>query len=322
MQSTQSATYEGSRRDSLTTSRNQLIRRFHVVPADVGIVGYVGGGRLLEWIDDAAHAAAAQWSGCDCVTTYVGNVHLHRPIGVGDLVQLNASVVHTGHSSIHLVVTIHTSDPTGDKGQTAQCPMIFVAVDDIGRPVEVPRWTPVTMLEMQRHHHARLRIPVCKRIEGVMAADSHPPTPATLGFLAGPGEAASRDRVHGGRVMQWIDKSAHECGAEWTGAHTIASYIAGIRFYRPIRVGDVIGVTARIMHTGPRSVHCGIHVTANVTDSGEPHLAACAVMVVVSLDARGAARPVPVWKPHSEEDRRLDQRARQLLQLRQFMEPN
>ena len=64
MQSTQTATYEGSRRDSLTTSRTQLIRRFHVGPADVGIVGFVGGGRLLEWIDDAAHAAAAQWSGC------------------------------------------------------------------------------------------------------------------------------------------------------------------------------------------------------------------------------------------------------------------
>lgn len=322
MQSTPTATYEGSRRDSLTTSRNQLIRRFHVLPADVGIVGYVGGGRLLEWIDDAAHAAAAQWSGCDCVTAYVGNVHLHRPIGVGDLVQLTASVVHTGHSSIHLLVTIQTSGPTGDKGQTAQCPMIFVAVDDIGRPTEVPRWTPVTMLEMQRHHHARLRIPVCKRIESVMAAESHPPTPATLRFLTGSRDADSGDKVHGGRVMRWIDKSAYECGAEWTGALTIASYIAGIRFYRPIRVGDVIGVTARIMHTGPRSVHCRIQITTNDIGSGEPRLAASAVAVVVSLDAHGAARLVPLWKPHSDDDRRLDQRARQLLELRQFMEPN
>jgi acyl-CoA hydrolase len=122
--------------------------------------------------------------------------------------------------------------------------------------------------------------------------------------------------------MRWIDKSAYKCGAEWTGAYTIASYVAGIRFYRPVSSGDVIGVTARIMHTGPRSVHCRIQITVNDIGGGEPHLAACAVAVVVSLDARGAARPVPLWKPHSEEDHRLDQRARQLLQLRQFMEPN
>ncbi|MGY4654472.1 acyl-CoA thioesterase [Mycobacterium sp. URHB0021] len=322
MQSTQSATYEGSRRDSSTIGRNQLIRRFHVAPADVGTVGYVGGGRLLEWIDDAAHAAAAQWSGCDCVTTYVGNLHLHRPIGVGDFVQLTASVVHTGHTSIHLLVTVDSSGPAGDNGQTAQCPIIFVAIDDIGRPVDVPRWAPVTMLQMQRHHHARLRIPVCKRIERVMAAESHPPTPATVRFIAGSGDADSRGRVHGGRVMRWIDESAYECGADWTSVPTIASYLAGVRFYRPVGVGDVIGVTARIMHTGPRSVHCRIHITADDIGVGEPQVAACAVAVVVSLDARGAARAVPLWKPHSDEDHRLDQSARQLLQLRQFMEPN
>jgi acyl-CoA hydrolase len=326
MQSTQSATCEGPRRDSLPTRiaatnapRHETIRRFLVEPADVGIVGYVDGGQLLEWIDDAAHAAATPWSGCDCVTAYVGNVHLHRPIGVGDLVQLNASVVHTGHSSIHILVTIHTSHPTGVRVQTAQCPIIFVAVDAFGNPVGVPPWTPVTMLEMQRRHHARLRIPVCKRIEGVMAAEGDPPSPATLRVLAGPGDADSRGRVPGGRVMRWIDDSAYECGAEWTGAHAIASYIAGIRFHRPITVGDVIEVTARIIHTGPRSVHCGIHV---ITNDGEPHLAAHAVAVVVSLDERGDARPVPAWKPHSDEDHRLDQRARQLLELRQFMEPN
>jgi 4-hydroxybenzoyl-CoA thioesterase len=121
--------------------------------------------------------------------------------------------------------------------------------------------------------------------------------------------------------MRWIDEAARACGADWTGAHVITSYVAGIRFFRPIIVGDVVDVTARIIHVGPRSVHISIHVTTTDANGAQPHLVAHAVAVVVSLDERGEARPVPPWEPNSEEDRRLDQHARHLIELRQFVEP-
>jgi hypothetical protein len=46
-----------------------------------------------------------------------------------------------------------------------------------------------------------------------------------------------------------------------------------------------------------------------------------AVVVMVSLDERGDAGPVPPWEPATEEDHRLDQHARHLIELRQFIEP-
>ena len=55
---------------------HQTIHRFLVKPVDAGTLGSVDGGKLLEWIDKVAFAAAAQWSGRYCVTAYVGNVHL------------------------------------------------------------------------------------------------------------------------------------------------------------------------------------------------------------------------------------------------------
>ena len=111
------------------------------------------------------------------------------------------------------------------------------------------------------------------------------------------------------------------CGADWAGAEVITSYLAGIRFYRPVFVGDVIDVTARIIHTGPRSIHASVHVTISDTVGGAPCLVARALVVVVSLDERGEARPVPRWAPLSDEDHRLDQHARHLIELRQFIEP-
>jgi acyl-CoA hydrolase len=345
MQSTQQATREGSSPESMAGNVNnpaqhsepicppnapshETIHRIRVKPADVGIVGCVDGGTLLEWIDKAAYATAAQWSGRYCVTAHVGNIHLDRPISVGELVELHASLVYTGRSSMHILVTLYSysSDLTRAKGvQTSQCPTIFVAVDDTGDPVEVPAWTPVTMLELQRQRQARVRIRMRKRIECAMAAESYTAEGtaprATLRFLAAPTDVDWGDKVHGGRVMRWIDEAASVCGADWTGAQVITSYIAGIRFYRPITIGHVIEVTARIIHTGPRSVHVSIHVTTTDTHGGQPHLAAHGLAVVVSIDEHGKARPVRKWEPDSIEDHRLDQHARHLIELRQFFEP-
>jgi len=304
---------------------HETIHRFRVRPVDVGIDGFLDGGTLLEWIDKTAHAAAAQWCSGRCVTASVGNLHLDRPIGVGELVEVHASLVYTGRSSMHILVTVYSSTPAWDKAvQTSHFPIIFVAVDDIGNPVEVPPWTPVTMLELQRQRQARVRIRMRKRIEGAMAAESYTTEGtaprAALCFRAAPTDVNSDGKVRGGRVMRWIDETAYVCGADWTGAEVIMSYLAGIRFYRPVFVGDVIEVTARIIHTGPRSIHTSIHVTTD-TSGGQPHLVAHALVVVVSLDERGAARPVPTWEPATDEDHRLQQHARHLIELRQFAEP-
>jgi acyl-CoA hydrolase len=305
---------------------HEAIHRIRVRPVDVSIDGFVDGGTLLEWIDKAAYAAAAQWCGCHCVASSVGNFHLDRPIGVGELVDVHASLVYTGRSSMHILVTVYSSDPARAKAvQTAQCPIIFVAVDEAGNPVEVPRWTPVTMLELQRHRQARVRIRMRKRIERAMEAESYTAEgaapPAALRFRAAITDVNADGKVRGGRVMRWIDETAYVCGADWTGAEVITSYLAGIRFYRPVFVGDVIDVTARIIHTGPRSIHTSVDVTITDTVGGAPCLAARALVVVVSLDERGEARQVPTWEPTSDEDRRLDQHARHLIELRQLIEP-
>lgn len=95
----------------------------------------------------------------------------------------------------------------------------------------------------------------------------------------------------------------------------------GIRFYRPIIIGQVIETTARLIHTGPRSMHLSVHVTATDTNADEPTLAAHGLAVFVALDDEGKARPVRSWTPASTEDRLLDQHARHLIELRAQLEP-
>jgi acyl-CoA hydrolase len=304
-----------------TTARGRAVHRFLVKPSDAGILGSVDGGTLLEWIDKVGFACAAHWSGMYCVTAYVGNIHLTRPIGVGELVELDARVVHTGRTSMHIVVTVFSTDPIRSRPQLAsQCLIVFVAKDDSGRPAAVPPWTPADDAERSRDEQARRRVALRAQIEQAMSqtqytAKGTAPT-ATLRFLAAPTDINWGGNVHGGRTMRWIDEAGYVSAADWAGRQVISSYIAGIRFYRPIHIGQIVEVTARLIHTGERSMHVSTHVTAADPHHPEPALAAHGFSVFVAPDAHGAAQPVDGWTPRSDEDRVLDRHAEHLIALR------
>ncbi len=127
---------------------------------------------------------------------------MDRPISAGDLVELHADLVLTGHASLHVLITICANGPDfGGEPQTAQCPMVFVALDNLGHPVGVPTWTPTTMLELQRHRQARVRSVMRTRIETAMAAESYRRTNTrgtTLRFRAGHTDEDRDGNVRGG----------------------------------------------------------------------------------------------------------------------------
>ena len=53
--------------------------RFLAAPTDVNWGGNAHGGRIMEWMDEAAYTCATQWASQDCVSAYVGGVRFtHR----------------------------------------------------------------------------------------------------------------------------------------------------------------------------------------------------------------------------------------------------
>lgn len=302
------------------------VHRFMVKPPDAGFLGAVDGGTLLEWVDKVGFACAARWSGSYCVTAYVGDIHLTRPIEVGELVELVAQVVYTGRSSMHILVTVYSSDPTHVRPrQASQCLVIFVAVDDDGRSVAVPPWMPVSEVDRARFGQARERIAVRASIEEAMSTteytDAGTAPTATLRFLAAPTDMNWGGNVHGGRTMRWINDAGYVCAADWTSRQVLASYIGGIRFYRPIHIGQVVETEARLIHTGVRSLHVSVHVRAADPQIREMYLAAHGLTVFVAPNADGAPLPVPSWVPRSSEDAALHAHALHLIELRNHAQP-
>ena len=119
--------------------------RFLAEPGHVNFGGKVHGGAVMKWIDQAGYTCAAGWTGEYCVTVYVGGIHFLRPIHVGEVVELRALVIHTGRTSLHVAVDIHARDPKeAQLKRTGHCVIVFVALDEDGRPLPVPPWKPET----------------------------------------------------------------------------------------------------------------------------------------------------------------------------------
>jgi 4-hydroxybenzoyl-CoA thioesterase len=294
---------------------------FLAAPTDAGHTDNVGGGRVLEWIDKAAYACAVGWSGTYCVTVYVGDVRFSRPIEVGDIVEARAELVHTGRSSMHILVTVSSGDPRMRAIRPAtRCLVVFVSVDGHGRPTAVPTWTPATD-EQRTHQNAAIRrIALRADIERAMAEQHYTEAGtaprALLRFLAAPTDVNWGGKVHGGTVMRWIDEAAFVCATSWARRTCVAVYAGGYRFYHPLLIGDLVEVEARLVHTGRTSQHVSVHVRSGNPRTEERRLTTHCLLIFVALDAAGKHAPVPDWAPVSDEDKALDLHARHLVELR------
>jgi len=151
--------------------RRRLAMRFLAEPADVNFGGKAHGGQVMKWIDQAGYAAAVGWSGRYSVTVAVGGIRFVAPIRIGDLVTVDATLIHTGTSSMHFAVDVRARDPMNDGSERlcTHCVIVFVAVDEAGKPVPVPAWTPMSDEDMRLSEYATQVMALSKGIESTVA---------------------------------------------------------------------------------------------------------------------------------------------------------
>jgi acyl-CoA hydrolase len=142
----------------------------------------------------------------------------------------------------------------------------------------------------------------------------------TLRFLAEPGDVNFGGKVHGGAVMRWIDQAGYACAVGWSGHYCVTAYVGGIRFLRPIVIGQVVEVSAQVVYTGRTSMHVEVGVRAGDLREGGMTPTTHCTMVFVAVSSTGGPVPVHRWTPRTPEDVAHERRARKQMELRQAME--
>jgi len=145
-------------RGSKTVKESQHESSELMMPQDANNLGHIFGGVILSMMDKTAAIAAFRHSRASVVTASIDRVDFREPIHLGDLVVMKASVNYVGRTSMEVGVRVEAEELlTGRHRHTNSCYLTFVAVDRVGRPVEVPELIPETPDEWRRFEAAKAR---------------------------------------------------------------------------------------------------------------------------------------------------------------------
>ena len=107
-----------------------------VLPGDLNHYGFLFGGRLLAWIDEASWIAASlDYPHCQFVTVAMDTVEFHHSVREGAILGITCSREHVGTTSVRYAVAV--IDENAGPHPIFTTRVTFVSVDDAGnkRPI-------------------------------------------------------------------------------------------------------------------------------------------------------------------------------------------
>jgi acyl-CoA hydrolase len=138
-----------------TNNSNKITFQFISEPSDVNFGGKVHGGVVMKWIDQTAYTCARNWAENYCVTVYVGGIRFYKPISIGEVIKIDAYVIYTGTTSIHIAVDVYSRNFSMHSFEKkTHCVIVFVSVDENGQPIEAKKWHPQTEREIKLAEYA------------------------------------------------------------------------------------------------------------------------------------------------------------------------
>jgi acyl-CoA hydrolase len=125
---------------------------------DANSAGYVHGGAVMRYCDEAAGLAATRHSGRRVVTAAMDRMTFEEPVHVGEVVTFKARVNAAWRTSMEVGVRVEAEDPrSGALRHTNTAYVTMVALDDDGRPSPVPALECNDDTERRRQREAQLR---------------------------------------------------------------------------------------------------------------------------------------------------------------------
>jgi acyl-CoA hydrolase len=127
-------------------------------PTDLNSAGYVHGGVVMKLCDQVAGLAGVRHSGGRVVTAGMDRMTFNEPIEIGELLTLRAAVNAVWRTSMEIGVRVEAERPaSGSVRHTNSAYLTMVAVDDAGRPREVPQLQVEGEVEQRRERAAQTR---------------------------------------------------------------------------------------------------------------------------------------------------------------------
>lgn len=142
-----------------------------IMPNDTNPLGNLMGGNLMHWMDIAGGICAAKHAEAHVVTASVDHVSFKRPINLGDVITITASVTRAFNTSVEVFLQVKTSNIVQQEAKVSNhAYMTFVALDPYThKPKSIPKVIPETDREKRLYEGAvrrrELRLILAGRLE-------------------------------------------------------------------------------------------------------------------------------------------------------------
>ncbi len=106
-------------------------------------------------------------------------------------------------------------------------------------------------------------------------------------------DANTAGNVHGGTVMKLCDEAAALAAIKHSRQRVVTAAMDRMAFLYPIRVGDLVTLSASVNAAWRTSMEVGVRVEAENPRTGEARHTNTAYLTMVALDEEGKPVPIP-----------------------------
>ncbi len=124
-------------------------------------------------------------------------------------------------------------------------------------------------------------------------------TKLLMSYLVVPTTANFNNVMHGGELLNLLDKVAYVCSTRYCAKGTVTLSVDGVTFKYPIPVGNLLTFLASINYVGNTSCEVGIKVLSEDIKTREiTHTNSC-YFTMVAVE-NGKPTPMPKYEPKTE----------------------
>lgn len=131
-----------------------------MLPSDANPLGNVFGGMILKYVDLLAGLVAKRHAGhANIVTASIDSMTFLKPVYIGNALILRARINYVRRSSMEVEIKIEAEDLNkSQKVHTGTAYVTLVALDEKGKPTEVPKLILNGLEEEKRFHEGQERM--------------------------------------------------------------------------------------------------------------------------------------------------------------------
>ncbi|MFD1343360.1 acyl-CoA thioesterase [Litorisediminicola beolgyonensis] len=137
--------------------------------------------------------------------------------------------------------------------------------------------------------------------------------------LMTPDMANFSGKVHGGALLNLLDRVAFSCASRFSGRYAVTISVDQVAFKQPIEVGELVTFRASVNHAGRTSMEVGIRVEAENIQSGKVRHTNSCYFTMVAMGEDGKPAEVPELEVLSDVDARRNRAAQTRRRLRREM---